>query len=787
MGRSFPSPISAEISALRQQALQLLTATDAANLPAEPPTELLYQTMLALQQQKLDRAQKQIKALQQATAMARTSATVDLAADKFHRLFEYSSDAVFLLLDNCLVDCNAALLALVGATDKQPLLGRHVAEFAPQHQPDGHTSRERADDYCRLAVAQGRYRYEWLGRRCAGEEFWGEILLTPVQMDTHTLLHAVWRDITPLKMAEQRRRENEEDKQLALDAAGVGIVRYTLGSKEVVLDALARNLLGLPPGAEPLPIEAVVRQIYPEDLAPTGEILAQAQQTGRPIVLEFRMICADNSVRYIRFRGELQKKEGQPDRLLGVMRDISAKRQTQQELSYKNRLLEYIVHNMPVVLTRLNHTGVFLELIGLGLRPLGIEDNQLEGVNVFEGFPDEAEHMRHLLAGNSINRVSFVAWEGKEVYYQNYGFFDKAKQEAVIFSLDVTESEQMKKKLHAEKAFTKQVIDHSPDALIALDLNLSVVSWNQTAAQYSSVPEEQALGCSFFDVLPPHLETSEMSDILEQVRKGKPLTLFNQPLRRRPGSYDMYFVPLQNTDRSEVTGILITIRDITERNRMLADAVHLQRQQQQTVVRAVFAAQEAERKRIAEALHNGVGQLLYVTKLNLENGSQSAPDPTVLQMLNEAIQATRNVSHQLTPGILEDFGLKVALQELVKHIPPGRLKVYLHLTGLSQPRPLLIELAVYRIVQELLSNVIKHAHAHKVHIQVEHEDNQVILSVQDDGQGMPESPILVSDPGMGIISIRNRAELLGGRFSLDSHPERGTTVRVALPIPAKSE
>ncbi|QNP52391.1 PAS domain-containing protein [Hymenobacter qilianensis] len=130
MSRSFPSPIASEISALRQQALQHLTATDVPHLTAEPPAELLYQTMLALQQQELHRAQKQIKALQQAAA--HTTAAADPTADKFHRLFEYSSDAVFLLVDNHFVDCNAALLALVGETDKQQLLGRHVAEFAPR-------------------------------------------------------------------------------------------------------------------------------------------------------------------------------------------------------------------------------------------------------------------------------------------------------------------------------------------------------------------------------------------------------------------------------------------------------------------------------------------------------------------------------------------------------------------------------------------------------------------------------------------------------------------------------
>jgi signal transduction histidine kinase len=187
---------------------------------------------------------------------------------------------------------------------------------------------------------------------------------------------------------------------------------------------------------------------------------------------------------------------------------------------------------------------------------------------------------------------------------------------------------------------------------------------------------------------------------------------------------------------------------------------------------------------MAEALHNGVGQLLYVTKLTLENQTHAGnpPDPAVLSVLNEAIKATRSVSHQLTPGILEDFGLQVALQELSKHIPPEKLRVHLHLTGLHEPRPLLLDLAVYRIVQELLSNVIKHAQAREVHVQVEHDDDQIVLSVQDDGVGLPASSAPATMPGMGLASIRNRADLLGGRFALESRPGQGTVVRVALPI-----
>jgi len=474
--------------------------------------------------------------------------------------------------------------------------------------------------------------------------------------------------------------------------------------------------------------------------------------------------------------------QGQPAQLLGVMRDITIRREAQRELRHKNRLLEHIVQNLPVVLGRITPGGIYQELVGLGLRRVEIEDNQLVGASTFDVFPSLAESTRRLLAGKSINYVGFADHKGERVYFQNYGFFDEQKQEAIVFAIDVTESEQMKATLRAEKDFTKHLLDHSLDAVVALDMDLRVTAWNQVAARYSALPEILALGHELFELL-PNLGTSEMRQLLEQVRQGSPATLRNQLFQPRPGTYDTYLMPLHRSEGGEMTGVLVIVRDVTERNRMLDDAARVQRQQQKAVFQAVFTAQEAERKRIAEALHNGVGQLLYVTKLTLESRSRPdyPADPVALRVLEEAILATRTVSHQLTPGILEDFGLQVALGELGKHIPPEKLQVHLHLTGLHQSRPLLLDLAVYRIVQELLSNVIKHAQAQQVHVQVEHDDGQVVLSVQDDGRGLPTS-LEVAAPGMGLAGIRNRTELLGGRFAIDSRLGRGTTVRVALPV-----
>ena len=780
------SALSDALSELRQQALQhLVTSGETSAEQIEDfSSGQVYDTMLALQQQALHQARIEVKALRLAVAVtSQAHPATDPASDKFHRLFEYSSDAVFLMIDNFLVDCNAAALALLRATDKSQLLGRHTAELAPTHQPDGHLSRKRADEYCRLAFAHGSYRYEWMGKRCTGELFWEEIQLTPITVDGQHLMHALWRDITPLKLAEERRHQSEEDLHRALRAASVGTMVYTIATREASLDEQARAVMGLPASPDPLPYAEFLRSIHPDDVATTEEGLALTKQAGKDLLLDFRVVWPDSTIHYVRFRGEVATDvQGQPAQLLGVMRDITIRREAQRELRHKNRLLEHIVQNLPVVLGRITPGGIYQELVGLGLRRVEIEDNQMVGASVFDVFPSLAESTRRLLAGKSINYVGFADHKGEQVYFQNYGFFDEQKQEAIVFAIDVTESEQMKATLRAEKNFTKHLLDHSLDAVVALDMDLRVTAWNQVAARYSALPEILALGRELFELL-PNLGTCEMRQLLEQVRQGSPATLRNQLFQPRPGTYDTYLMPLNRSEGGEMTGVLVIVRDVTERNRMLDDAARVQRQQQKAVFQAVFTAQEAERKRIAEALHNGVGQLLYVTKLTLESRSRPdyPADPVALRVLEEAILATRTVSHQLTPGILEDFGLQVALGELGKHIPPEKLQVHLHLTGLHQSRPLLLDLAVYRIVQELLSNVIKHAQAQQVHVQVEHDDGQVVLSVQDDGRGLPTS-LEVAAPGMGLAGIRNRTELLGGRFAIDSRLGRGTTVRVALPV-----
>ncbi|QNP51335.1 PAS domain-containing protein [Hymenobacter qilianensis] len=346
---------------------------------------------------------------------------------------------------------------------------------------------------------------------------------------------------------------------------------------------------------------------------------------------------------------------------------------------------------------------------------------------------------------------------------------------------DITVQRGAREQLRREKEFSESLLDNSVDGIIAFDAQHRVTAWNQVMEQNTHKTEAEVLGKDIFDLFPRHREGLE-GEAVCRVLAGERVTHYNLKLYGRPGHFESYFVPLLNTE-AEVEGGLVLIRDVTERVRLAEEATQLKLRQQQEVHSAILTTQEEERKRIAEALHNGVGQLLYATKLNLENrAGGNSSRVSALALLEEAIKATRTISFELTPGILQDFGLKSALEELVKRIPHAGLHVHLYMKGDFDKLPQQLEVSVYRIVQELLNNIIKHAKARETFVHVVHEDGHIFISVEDDGQGFEPAQAKAKHSGIGLTSIRNRVDLLAGTLSIDSRPGRGTIVSIELRV-----
>ncbi len=208
----------------------------------------------------------------------------------------------------------------------------------------------------------------------------------------------------------------------------------------------------------------------------------------------------------------------------------------------------------------------------------------------------------------------------------------------------------------------------------------------------------------------------------------------------------------------------------------------------------IIDAQEEERKRIARELHDEFAQTLTALMINLQFTSQNLPaDMNGLKQHLEATQALtaqilREISQlilELRPTVLDDLGLVPALRWYAEsRLEPAGTRVHVEATGLKHRLPTGMETALFRIVQEAVNNIAKHACAHAVHIRLAASETQISVEVEDDGIGFKsEEAFQVRDGmrGLGLLGIRERASLLGGILTIDSHFEQGTHLKVDIP------
>jgi signal transduction histidine kinase len=211
---------------------------------------------------------------------------------------------------------------------------------------------------------------------------------------------------------------------------------------------------------------------------------------------------------------------------------------------------------------------------------------------------------------------------------------------------------------------------------------------------------------------------------------------------------------------------------------------------QQTAAK-VLNAQEEERRTIARELHDEVGQVLTAIRVELdvaqraiENaGGSAAPLAEAQTITDGALQTVRNLTQLLHPAALDDLGLPAVIDAALRGLSRRyNIRARLHHTGLPARLPRDVELAAYRIVQEGITNVAKHAHATECQVRLTQIEDGLLLEIEDDGIGFVEDidrPIVAR--GLGLVSIRERAARLGGTFNILSNPGAGTRLIVTLP------
>ena len=329
------------------------------------------------------------------------------------------------------------------------------------------------------------------------------------------------------------------------------------------------------------------------------------------------------------------------------------------------------------------------------------------------------------------------------------------------------------------------LLNSAMDAIIAVDAQQRIVLYNRAAERTFGWPVEQMLGESLDKLLPArfraehgqHMQRFGATGITTRRMGGRTLVYG----LRSNGEEFPIDASISQLDTPAGKLYTVILRDVTERVRAQQEL-------------AAFAAEasgvrEQEKSRIARELHDELAQTLTALKMdvtwvraNLQDGAEAASRLDQMQgLLDTAVASTRRIAADLRPLVLDDLGLVAAVEWLAstftqRHGVPCALEVDEELE-LQEP----YATAVFRIVQESLANVAKHAQAKHVQVRLARTEGEVVVSVHDDGQGFhPEDPR--KPHSLGLVGLRERAQLLRGSLSLASAPGQGTTVEARIPL-----
>ena len=345
-------------------------------------------------------------------------------------------------------------------------------------------------------------------------------------------------------------------------------------------------------------------------------------------------------------------------------------------------------------------------------------------------------------------------------------------------------------RLQKQTALLDELFEQAPQAVALMSVDDRVVRVNREFTRVFGYTPQETLGRRLGELIVPDESRPEANKYADLAAHGQRVDVEVVRQRKDGSRLQVSMVRVPVSVPGGQVEIYAIFRDITER-KGAEEALREYAERLQVLSRRVVEVQEEERRHLARELHDEIGQALTAIGINLEViGRSCSPEdrPRIedcLGIVHQAIDQVHGLALDLRPSILDDLGLAATLRWLVDR-QAQRAGFVGHFIDQSSGTPLHPDLATtcFRVVQEALTNVVRHARARQVWVELQQGDAEVRLIIRDDGVGF--------DPGiarqrsargasLGLLGIQERIELLGGQLAIESEPGHGTTVRVWLP------
>jgi len=654
---------------------------------------------------------------------------------RFRTIFDNSPDAIFIEdAEGYVLDVNPAACRLQ-RIDREHLIGKHVLELVP---PDKRN--EVARDFPKVAsgewdTAQG------FSLTANGQSVPVEIRSRPIVYSGKAAVLLIVRDIT------ERRRAEEA-------------IRYRADFEHLIA-GLSSDFVRLNAGEVDAGIERALQVIG--EFAEVDRSYVFLFRDGKKMVDNTHEWCADG------IEPQMANLQNLPSESVPWWMD---------KLYRHENVYVPSVDDLPP------EAGFEKEMLNdqdiqsLVVVPMVSEDN-LVGFLGFDSVRSKKEWPENIaallrIAGdiftNSLERKRF------ESYIKEYT--ERLELEVEQRTLALRESE----------AKHRDLIEKISEGVITLDGELRVSFVNSAFSNMLGYRTEDLIGRHFTEI--PWVDEENMAILIRESEKRKKLQSARYELKTRHKSGRIVDVlasatPMQGPD-GEFAGSYTVVTDITEQKRLERDLVDLSAR--------LVDLQEQERRRIAGELHDAIGGALTGMAIELELLSKTPalegkpPEPHLLSIrdqIHSTIDMVQRISYELRPAILDDLGLSSAMRWYIDSFRARTgIKARLRISLTEERLPEAIEIALFRITQEALTNVFRHSKAASVSVTLSKRRNSLWLSIKDNGVGFDPDD-LTQEPqkrGFGLFGIKERLKGVGGRLDLQSEPGKGTRLVATIPL-----
>ena len=369
----------------------------------------------------------------------------------------------------------------------------------------------------------------------------------------------------------------------------------------------------------------------------------------------------------------------------------------------------------------------------------------------------------------------------------NAQLFDQSQRYVAELEKRIAERKQAEIALRESEERYRELFENARDAIYVHDLAGTYIRVNKAAERLSGYPREEIVGHSFWNfIAPDHIRRVKDHFCTKLAQQGE--TTYEADVLAKDGRR----VPVEISSRAiyengALVGVQGMARDITER-KLAQDAL-------QMFSRKLIEAQEDERRRIARELHDQIGQVLTAVKMNMYAVKQVCNCAGTRSYVRDNIEAVdqllhlvRDLSVDLRPPVLDDLGLATAIRWYVDRYTKRtglNVDVLIKLPDENERFPREVETACFRIAQEALTNVVRHANASQIVVQLAKDGHVLLLTIRDDGVGFDLESLRTRAPHastLGLISMQERAHAAAGVIEIDSAGSKGTEVRLSLPL-----